>query len=71
MKTYEEWENLVENEINDNYESLKIGNLEYLAGSVLREIDPIAFRQIVLDFMDQEEEEEEEEEGEGEEEEET
>ena len=65
MKTYEEWENLVENEINDNYESLKIGNLEYLAGSVLREIDPIAFRQIVLDFMDQEEEEEEEEEEEG------
>ena len=63
MKTYEEWENLVENEINDNYESLKIGNLEYLAGSVLREIDPIAFREIVLDFMDQEEEEEEEEEG--------
>ena len=64
MKTYEEWENLVENELNNNYESFKIGGLEYLAGSVLREIDPIAFREIVLDFMDQEEEEEEEEEGE-------
>ena len=64
-KTYEEWEEFVENEINDNYESLKIGNLEYLAGSVLREIDPIAFREIVLDFMDQEEEEEEEGEEEG------
>ena len=68
MKTYEEWENLVENELNNNYESFKIGNLEYPAGSVLREIDPIAFREIVLDFMDQEEEEEEEEEEEGEEE---
>ena len=54
MKTYEEWENLVENAINNNYESLKIGNLEYLAGSVLRKLDPIAFRQIVLDFMDTE-----------------
>ena len=52
-KSYEVWENLVENEINDNYESLKIGNLEYPAGSVLREIDPIAFRQLVLDFMDE------------------
>ena len=53
MKTYEEWENEVESDLNDNCESLKIGNLEYLAGSVLREIDPIAFRQIVLDFMDE------------------
>jgi hypothetical protein len=53
MKTYEEWENLVENELNNNYESFKIGDLEYLAGSTLREIDPIAFRQIVLDFMDE------------------
>ena len=55
MKTYEEWENLVENEINDTYESLKIGSLEYLAGSVLRELDPIAFRQIVLDFIQESE----------------
>ena len=54
-KSYEEWENFVENELNDNCESLKIGSLEYPAGSVLKEIDPIAFRQIVLDFMDQEE----------------
>ena len=65
MKTYEEWENEVESDLNDNCESLKIGSLEYPAGSVLREIDPIAFRQIVLDFMDQEEEDEEEDEEEG------
>ena len=61
MKTYEEWENEVDSDLNDNCESLKIGSLEYSAGSVLREIDPIAFREIVLDFMDSEEEEEEEE----------
>ena len=53
MKTYEEWENLVEEDLNELYEPLKIGSLEYLAGSVLREIDPITFRQIVLDFMDE------------------
>ena len=51
MKTYEEWENEVESDLNDTCEPLKIGSLEYLAGSTLREIDPIAFRQIVLDFM--------------------
>ena len=61
-KTYEEWENLVEEDLNELYEPLKIGILEYSAGTTLKEIDPIAFRQIVLDFMDQEEEEEEEEE---------
>ena len=51
-KSYEVWENLVENELNDNCESLKIGSLEYLAGSTLREIDPVAFREIVLEYMD-------------------
>ena len=52
MKTYEEWENEVESDLNDNCESLKIGSLEYLAGSTLREIDPVAFREIVLEYMD-------------------
>ena len=61
-KTYEEWEEFVENEINDNYEPLKIGSLEYSAGTTLKKIDPIAFREIVLEYMDNEEEEEEEEE---------
>ena len=51
MKTYEEWENLVEEDLNELYEPLKIGSLEYSAGTTLKEIDPIAFRQIVLDFM--------------------
>ena len=52
-KSYEEWENLVENELNDSCEPLKIGSLEYLAGSTLREIDPIAFREIVLEYMEE------------------
>ena len=42
-KTYKEWENLVEEDLNELYEPLKIGNLEYLAGTTLKEIDPIAF----------------------------
>ena len=60
MKTYEEWENFVEEDLNELYEPLKIGNLEYPAGTTLKEIDPIAFREIVLGYMDSEEEEEEE-----------
>ena len=52
-KSYEVWENLVENELNDNCESLKIGSLEYPAGSVLREIDPVAYREIVLEYMEE------------------
>ena len=61
MKTYEEWENLVEEDLNELYEPLKIGSLEYSAGTTLKKIDPIAFKEIVLEYMDSEEEEEEEE----------
>ena len=56
-KSYEEWEEIVEEMLNETCEPLKIGILEYLAGSVLKEIDPIAFREIVSDYMDNEEEE--------------
>ena len=56
-KTYEEWENETEEYLNEIYSPLKIGILEYPAGTTLKEIDPIAFRQIVLDYMDNEEEE--------------
>ena len=66
MKTYEEWENLVEEDLNELYEPLKIGSLEYSAGTTLKEIDSIAFREIVLEYMDNEEEEGEEEGGENE-----
>lgn len=54
MKTYEEWENLVEEDLNELYEPLKIGNLEYLAGSTLKEIDPVSFREIVLEYINEE-----------------
>ena len=56
-KSYEEWEEIVEEMLNETCEPLKIGILEYPAGSVLKEIDPIAFREIVSDYMDNEEEE--------------
>ena len=55
--TYEEWENLVEEDLNELYEPLKIGSLEYSAGTTLREIDPIAFNEIVAEYIDNEEEE--------------
>ena len=61
MKTYEEWEEIVEEMLNETCGPLKIGILEYPAGTTLKEIDPIAFREIVLEYMDNEEEEEEEE----------
>lgn len=51
-KSFEEWEEIVEEMLNDEYEPFKIGNLEYLAGTTLKEIDPIAFREIVLEYMD-------------------
>ena len=52
-KSCEEWENEAEEMLNETYESLKIGSLEYPAGSVLREIDPVAFREIVLEYMEE------------------
>ena len=54
-KTYEEWENETEEYLNEIYSPLKIGILEYPSGSVLKEIDPIAFREIVLEYVDNEE----------------
>ena len=51
-KSFEEWEEMVEEMLNDDYEPFKIGNLEYPAGTTLKEIDPIAFREIVLEYMD-------------------
>ena len=51
-KSYEEWEEIVEEMLNETCEPLKIGILEYLAGTTLKEIDPIAFREIVLEYMD-------------------
>lgn len=52
-KSYEEWENETEEYLNEIYSPLKIGILEYPSGSVLREIDPIAFRKIVFEYMEE------------------
>ena len=52
-KSCEEWENEAEEMLNETCEPFKIGSLEYPAGSVLREIDPVAFREIVLEYMEE------------------
>lgn len=38
--------------LNDSLPVIKIGYLQYLAGNVLREVDPIAFREDFLDYLD-------------------
>ena len=38
--------------LNDVYDSIKIGNLEYGAGQVLQEVDPVAFRCSKNDYFD-------------------
>ena len=43
---------ITEEMIDECCESFKIGNLEYPAGRVLREIDPACFRQEVLSYLD-------------------
>ncbi len=53
-KSFEEWEEMVEEFLNETCESLKIGILEYPAGTTLREIDPIAFNEIVFEYVDNE-----------------
>jgi len=40
--------------INETNETIKIGNLTYLPSQVLKNTDPIAYRQIVLDIADNE-----------------
>ena len=53
-KTYKEWENETEKYLNEVYSPLKIGILEYPAGTTLRKIDPIAFNEIVAEYIDNE-----------------
>ena len=49
-----EWEleNLVEAEINDLYDPVKLLKREYGHGSVVRKADPVAWRMSVLDTID-------------------
>lgn len=50
--TYEEIEGELKDLIDDSHPEIKIGQLTYLAGDVLRKLDPIAFSQEVLAFID-------------------
>ena len=41
--TWEELKDIYEGQLNEGYDSLKIGGLAYEAGTTLKKIDPIAF----------------------------
>lgn len=47
-----EMEERCEQQINDCYEPVTILQHEYEHGTVLRQVDPILFRQCVLDYID-------------------
>lgn len=57
MDTKEEWEYIeaYDELLDEVYEVVKFGTLEYQASTVLKEVDPIAYRQGLLDFIDSEE----------------
>lgn len=40
--------------LNEEYGEVEIVGYTYMAGDVLREIDPIAFRELYLDWLDSE-----------------
>lgn len=45
--------------IDDNTNAVKVFNATFMASEVLREVDPIAYRQAFLGWLDAEDEEEE------------
>lgn len=50
--TYEELENLFEQELNELYEDVNVCGYGYESGALLRSIDPIAFREGLLEYLD-------------------
>lgn len=52
------WESELENEfreqLNELYDPYKIGIFEFYAGDILKEMDPIAFREDFLNWLDAE-----------------
>ena len=52
IKTISELLDYVDEILNETNEEIKIGNLTFLPSEVLKEIDPIAYRQAVLDIAD-------------------
>jgi len=57
LKYYHELEDMCEEQLNDCYETVKICGYDYDQGHALRQLDPIAFRQIALDMIDEDYEE--------------
>lgn len=55
--TYSELENLYEETLNDIYDDVKIGELTFSAGQIVRNLDPVAFRCGVSDWSSEEFEE--------------
>ena len=55
--TYSELENLYEQTLNDIYDDVKIGELTFSAGDIVRSLDPTAFRCGVSDWASEEFEE--------------
>lgn len=55
--TYSELEDLYEETLDEVYDDVKIGELTFSAGDIVRNLDPIAFRCGVSDWLSQEFEE--------------
>lgn len=55
--TYSEIEDLHEETLNEVYDDVKIGELTFSAGDIVRNLDPVAFRCGVSDWLSQEFEE--------------
>lgn len=55
--TYSEVEDLYEETLNDIYDDVKIGELTFSAGQIVRNLDPVAFRCGVSDWWPEEFEE--------------
>lgn len=52
--TYEEAEDMVQKFLDEMYPPVKVVGIKFNAGAILRELDPIAFRETVLDVIDAE-----------------
>lgn len=50
--TYADMENIFEQEMNETHEPTIIMGMTYLAGNILRQIDPVAFRCLMADWLD-------------------
>ena len=54
MKRISELLDYVDEILNETNEKIKIGNLTFEPAKIIKKLDPIAYRQIVLDIADSE-----------------